>query len=99
MTTETCKNCWWWSRPDAEATLGQCRCHAPSTVETDCNAAFSGRAQQTLWPVTEAIDWCGDFRHNVSCDAPSLQAWKDAQIDQTYQFLSDFVKTRIELAP
>lgn len=48
-----CRACRWWRR-QGDASFGECRGGPPS-------AALEGAEQVTLWPLTEATDYCGSF--------------------------------------
>jgi len=50
---ETCGKCRFWST-DTEAT-GCCRRYAPRPLT-------NGTPTETLWPVTDHDDWCGEHR-------------------------------------
>ena len=45
-----CKSCRYWQQSEKSG-FGDCRVHAPSLGSED-SAAW--------WPITRAIDWCGD---------------------------------------
>ncbi|HWL68280.1 MAG TPA: hypothetical protein VNS22_07820 [Geminicoccus sp.] len=46
----TCNSCRFWHKPET-----QCRRNAPLPVN-------SSQGKQTLWPVTAAQDWCGEYQ-------------------------------------
>jgi hypothetical protein len=54
--TRACAACVHWNQMEAEH--GECRRHAPQTVafEVDDEVKF-----ESMFPVTAAEDWCGDF--------------------------------------
>jgi hypothetical protein len=60
MTTKTstraCESCSYWK--NLEDNHGECRRHAPQTIafEVDDEVKF-----ESMFPVTSADDWCGDF--------------------------------------
>lgn len=65
-----CKSCRYWERDprgngvrghNTDGRYSNCRRRAPvfvGTEGTDCQ--FAGRG--TVWPVTAADDWCGEFQ-------------------------------------
>jgi hypothetical protein len=57
ITTRACQACAFWNPIEEEA--GECRRHAPQTVafEVDDEVKF-----ESMFPVTAAEDWCGDFQ-------------------------------------
>ncbi|WP_367874544.1 hypothetical protein [Luteolibacter sp. Populi] len=54
--TKACEECTFWNRLDGEH--GECRRHAPQTVsfQVDDEVRF-----ESMFPATDAEDWCGDF--------------------------------------
>ncbi|MES2995575.1 MAG: hypothetical protein V4733_02070 [Verrucomicrobiota bacterium] len=56
VKTKACGQCVHWN--DLEDDMGECRRHAPQTVafEVDEEVKF-----ESMFPVTAADDWCGDF--------------------------------------
>lgn len=55
-TTRACEACAYWNK--LEDDHGECRRHAPQTIafEVDDEVKF-----ESMFPVTAADDWCGDF--------------------------------------
>lgn len=70
MTARACSNCNWW-RPafDNGADIGTCRAHPPAVDQG-----------ATVWPATDADEWCGAFRasevfiRHGAVQQPSLEA-------------------------
>lgn len=46
-----CSQCAWWNEYLDEPKVGECQRFPPQLVTAD----------QSLWPVTEADDWCGEW--------------------------------------
>jgi len=63
MSTFNCRGCLFWKpnyEPNAErqAPYGECRRHAPR-IKFD---RFDNDARSSVWPPTDAGDWCGEHR-------------------------------------
>lgn len=54
MRTERCENCRWHHMPSF-----QCRRHAP--IADPQVFTRGNRDAATVWPLTQAHDWCGDW--------------------------------------
>jgi hypothetical protein len=52
-----CAQCRFWHKPES-----QCRRNAPLPVN-------GGRDKQTLWPVTQAQDWCGEYQAKTQAES------------------------------
>lgn len=58
----TCDSCRFWHKAES-----QCRRNAPLPVN-------GGQDKQTLWPVTAASDWCGEFQAATAAEVKVAQA-------------------------
>lgn len=69
-----CETCLWWedSVPDLLPDEGECRRRAPvpwrESVETQ------GLGRRALWPLTFALDWCGEWHAQPVEQEPSTDA-------------------------
>jgi len=54
--TKACRDCTFWN--PAEDEHGECRRHAPLTVSFHVDAELHF---ESMFPATDAEDWCGDF--------------------------------------
>lgn len=52
-----CRDCMFWRSPRPEWTQGECRRHAPMTLD------LGDGHTETKWPRTHSTDFCGDFAH------------------------------------
>lgn len=67
--TDKCKTCKYWQRDShgsgvqgyhTDGKHSNCRRHAPVFAGSETtDSIFAGRG--TVWPVTAADDWCGDY--------------------------------------
>lgn len=59
-----CKECKWWSgnrKTDECLTYGDCRLKSPHVVQM--GEISTGLEHDTVWPRTDAWDWCGEWEH------------------------------------
>lgn len=58
-----CETCRFWAATPG-TTPGQCRRHAPRVADVDLEALC-------CWPVTDADDWCGEWKHDRRAHGPT----------------------------
>ena len=71
-----CEKCRFWEETEDFRDLGQCRRHAPQIASSMLRVlqdSEDGRFASdldvfgaTLWPVTEAVDWCGEWSETTT---------------------------------
>jgi hypothetical protein len=58
MTPE-CRDCRFWAA--IGVSFGECRRHAPAPAQIRDDDTTSPTRLRALWPVTQEIDFCGEF--------------------------------------
>lgn len=62
--TQACRRCQWWNMRVKQGLepLGECRRRAPTLApDADSGSCWPTR----MWPITEAVDFCGDFQRKT----------------------------------
>lgn len=68
MTARACASCEWWIPAHEAASFGTCRAHPPAVDD-----------RQSVWPATDADEWCGAFRMSEAAIQRGVQPFPSLQ--------------------
>lgn len=64
---EKCTNCAFWNQWTEHK--GYCRRHAPRPYYVTIIGEGTVEDEEVGWPITDATDWCGEFKPRAASDA------------------------------